>query len=593
MSTDSMGKKRKCSFLAVTFVILFVLTTLFWGVSSGWGSVQIKRTYLFAENGDKISVIVYIPENASDENPAPVVMNFHGRANSAHTLDAWSLEEARRGYVVVNVDRSGAGESVFTNNEAAAVYEYAMTLSFVDTEQFMVTGFSSGTTPAKELADTYDNFKASIQIFPPFVRPEGGAASTNNLLVKAEGDQYNWENVGTLADFEAGVPAYMYLDGVEQIEEGKIYGSFEDGTADQYVLAKNSLHQTAGVSSPAIEAMLDFMQQCVETPNPLPGSNQIYWWAQILALACCVTMIFFAMALGTTLLKHPYFAEISQPMPANNGKRGKALALNVLEAVGIPVLTFIPVSTFGMDWLSESPLFPAKNFNGIWVWLIFNVIITLILSVIGHMRNVKKGKKYALSDYILASEGEHSLNGRRIFKSLILAGIVAALFYLWLRWIDNFFGVGYQFMTLAAFTEVSPERLVKSVPYILVLFIVLFVNGIKMNTSRRLADTDNIRRDMIKSVLMNAVIAGAAVAILLIVNYGSCLLRQGCGVFHFTEGHSSVGSLNFAFAFPFLMGSMGALNTYFFRKTGTVWLGAFLTAIIAGITAFVAQPLVM
>ena len=171
--------------------------------------------------------------------------------------------------------------------------------------------------------------------------------------------------------------------------------------------------------------------------------------------------------------------------------------------------------------------------------------------------------------------------------------IVGELFYLWLRWIDNFFGVGYQFMTLAAFTEVSPERLVKSVPYILVLFIVLFVNGIKMNTSRRLADTDNIRRDMIKSVLMNAVIAGAAVAILLIVNYGSCLLRQGCGVFHFTEGHSSVGSLNFAFAFPFLMGSMGALNTYFFRKTGTVWLGAFLTAIIAGITAFVAQPLVM
>lgn len=148
-------------------------------------------------------------------------------------------------------------------------------------------------------------------------------------------------------------------------------------------------------------------------------------------------------------------------------------------------------------------------------------------------------------------------------------------------------------MTLAAFTEVSPERLVKSVPYILVLFIVLFVNGIKMNTSRRLADTDNIRKDMIKSVTVNALIAGAAVAILLIVNYGSCLLRQGCGVFHFTEGHSSVGSLNFAFAFPFLMGSMGALNTYFFRKTGTVWLGAFLTAIIAGITAFVAQPLVM
>ena len=68
---------------------------------------------------------------------------------------------------------------------------------------------------------------------------------------------------------------------------------------------------------------------------------------------------------------------------------------------------------------------------------------------------------------------------------------------------------------------------------------------------------------------------------------------EGNGIFHFAEGQSSVGSLNFAFAFPFLMGSMGALNTYFFRKTGTIWPGSFLTALIAGIPAFVAQPLVM
>lgn len=113
--------------MAGTLAVLFILTVLLWGVSSGWGSISIKRTYLFADNGDKVSVISYIPDTATNEDPAPVVLNFHGRANSAHTLDAWSLEQARRGYVVLNVDRGGAGESVFTSGENEAVYQYAMT----------------------------------------------------------------------------------------------------------------------------------------------------------------------------------------------------------------------------------------------------------------------------------------------------------------------------------------------------------------------------------------------------------------------------------------------------------------------------------
>lgn len=95
MRSEKKTKKCGVPFLAGTLAVLFILTVLLWGVSSGWGSISIKRTYLFADNGDKVSVISYIPDTATNENPAPVVLNFHGRANSAHTLDAWSLEQAR------------------------------------------------------------------------------------------------------------------------------------------------------------------------------------------------------------------------------------------------------------------------------------------------------------------------------------------------------------------------------------------------------------------------------------------------------------------------------------------------------------------
>lgn len=78
MRSEKKTKKCGVPFLAGTLAVLFILTVLLWGVSSGWGSISIKRTYLFADNGDKVSVISYIPDTATNENPAPVVLNFHG-----------------------------------------------------------------------------------------------------------------------------------------------------------------------------------------------------------------------------------------------------------------------------------------------------------------------------------------------------------------------------------------------------------------------------------------------------------------------------------------------------------------------------------
>ena len=87
-SSLTASKRKSIPFLAGTLLVLFVLTVLLWGISSGWGDVSIKRTYLLADNGDKVSVITYVPSCATNDTPAPVVLNFHGRANSAHTLGA-------------------------------------------------------------------------------------------------------------------------------------------------------------------------------------------------------------------------------------------------------------------------------------------------------------------------------------------------------------------------------------------------------------------------------------------------------------------------------------------------------------------------
>ena len=93
---DTGIKNRVGRFLALTLAVLLAATVLLWGVSSSWGSVTIKRYTLVTDDGKEVSGVLYIPKTATAENPAPCVINMHGRANTAHVCDTWALEEARR-----------------------------------------------------------------------------------------------------------------------------------------------------------------------------------------------------------------------------------------------------------------------------------------------------------------------------------------------------------------------------------------------------------------------------------------------------------------------------------------------------------------
>ena len=104
-------KNKAVSFFAACMAILLVCSTLIWGFQTSWGSVKIKRLNLTSQDGTTVSSLIYIPKNATDETPAPVAVIYHGRSNHAHSNDTWSMELARRGYVVLSPDLQGGGES--------------------------------------------------------------------------------------------------------------------------------------------------------------------------------------------------------------------------------------------------------------------------------------------------------------------------------------------------------------------------------------------------------------------------------------------------------------------------------------------------
>lgn len=154
--------------------------------------MKISRLYLTGTDGTSISTLIYVPENASDENPAPVAVIYHGRSNHAHSNDTWSMELARRGYVVLSPDLQGGGESdpsVDRALQAVSVAEYANSLSYVQKDKLNLIGYSAGTgTVLLTYAAMPDAVNSICEVFGPFMMQLSGGidnVNTNFCMIKS------------------------------------------------------------------------------------------------------------------------------------------------------------------------------------------------------------------------------------------------------------------------------------------------------------------------------------------------------------------------------------------------------------------------
>lgn len=597
---NNLIKNNAGRFLALTLAVLLIATVLLWGVSSNWGSVIIKRYTLATSDGKEVSGVLYIPNTATTESPAPCVINMHGRANTAHVCDTWALEEARWGYVVLSLDLFGCGESDLLDGGSnksyykypEVWYNYLKDLDFIIPDQFVYVGFSMGNLPAYSMAERHpDTTIGNIQVFN--FRAPSKDCQTNLCVIKAQSDQYNYGNVGDLDVYEAAIADAFGLDSASDLERDRLYGSFEEHTARKYVFAPKALHQSGGIDSNVISALLTFLDQCAPMPNYIAPTSLVWGFQQVLTLICYVFTVALLLATGNLLLQIPYFGKaICVPLQKNRCKRGVSLIQNIGISILIPTCTFITFSTWGMSLFDKNPVFKAKNFNGIIFWLFLNTLITICIMAYNHKKDTMHGEKLGLAEYVLVGEGEDAIPLHRVAKAFTVAAITVFVVFSWLAIVDAIFGVNYQFWILGIFSRVNVKRFFGAVPYMFIIFCVLFIAGIGMNTARRLPSTGNAKRDMARDMAVNCLIAAAPVAILLLIQYGGCWLI-GTGYTPFALNGGSVGALNFAFGFPFLMGSMAIINTYFYRKTGSVWVGAFMGAMTAALCAYSGQPLAL
>lgn len=578
------AKKQAVRFFCVTMAILLVSSIFIWGFQSGWGAVKIKRITITGDNGSMISSLAYIPKSVSNEAPVPAVMMFHGRSNQGHSNDTWSMELARRGYVVFSPDLSGGGESDVNDRQAQAIAltKYAATLGYIQPDNIICVGYSAGCGTCTAVAAALPGNVSTIVtcLGPNLTMPVEGH-DFNFGVIKAVADQYNWEFIGDVQACADAITERFALP--EPVVPGKDYDI--NGTTFRYMVANGTLHQTGNISGETLDHLIDYVTSVVPAPNPLPLSDQAWVPQQLFSGVACVAMMFALAAFIDLLMHTEFFGSIAfARVPRKELRGAKAWALDLLFSVAIPALLFIHVSYFGMSFFRESKILTSVNLNGIMLWLLAVALIGTIRTIVKASRRKKAGETVSAADYCLAPAGE-KIKWSSVGKSLILALVTVCFFGLWMTTMEGFLGIDYQVWNLSTYLKPSPVRIVKALPYMLIIFTVMFLGNINQ---RVLPSTGNERKDTWIAVAVNTVITAFALFLLLAIQYGgNMMIGTGQAVFEQLPNipgvGTCVGALDFAFGYCYMMGGTTGVVTYLYRKHGNIWCGVIPCAIFAGL----------
>ena len=583
-ANNAAAKKQAVRFFCVTMAILLVSSIFIWGFQSGWGAVKIKRITITGDNGSMISSLAYIPKSVSNEAPVPAVMMFHGRSNQGHSNDTWSMELARRGYVVFSPDLSGGGESDVNDRQAQAVAltKYAATLGYIQPDNIICVGYSAGCGTCTAVAAALPGNVSTIVtcLGPNLTMPVEGH-DFNFGVIKAVADQYNWEFIGDVQACADAVTERFALP--EPVVPGKDYDI--NGTTFRYMVANGTLHQTGNISGETLDHLIDYVTSVVPAPNPLPLSDQAWVPQQLFSGVACVTMMFALAAFIDLLMHTDLFGSIAfARVPRKELRGAKAWALDLLFSVAIPALLFIHVSYFGMSFFRESKILTSVNLNGIMLWLLAVALIGTIRTIVKASLRKKAGETVSAADYCLAPAGE-KIKWSSVGKSLLLALVTVCFFGLWMTAMEGFLGIDYQVWNLSTYLKPSPVRIVKALPYMLIIFTVMFLGNINQ---RVLPSTGNERKDTWIAVAVNTVITAFALFLLLAIQYGgNMMIGTGQAVFEQLPNipgvGTCVGALDFAFGYCYMMGGTTGVVTYLYRKHGNIWCGVIPCAIFAGL----------
>lgn len=539
-------------------------------VQTDKGKVQIRDIRFVGTNGTVMSALLFIPKNATAKTPAPGILAVHGYINSRETQSGFSIEFARRGYVVLEMDETGHGYSdspAFANGFGGPDgLAYLRSLDIVDKNNIGMEGHSMGgwtiLAAAAVLPDAYKSVVLEGSSTGKPYAAEGSPTWPRNLaVVYSTMDEFSvlmW-SVPRGRDAPNSPKLQAVFGTNAPIEIGKVYGSITDGTA-RVLYQPVTTHPGDHISRVAIGHAIDWFSKTLQGGNGLASSNQIWFWKELMTLAAFVGFVIFILGLGGLLLSVPVFAPIVKTLPVGKPAKRAGLWIGALIATAIPALSFFTFMGWGATLVKGGTFWPENITSQLAIWALFNGIISIVLFVLWHFAaNRKNGAK--AEDYGLAiSWGE-------LWRTLCFgfAVIIGGIFLLSMA--DFLFKIDFRFWVLALKLP-SPVQARIALSYAPVFLFFYLVSSLVLNGQLRFGGTRAASRYWFS-------IGTASVGFLVF------LLLEYIPLFAGGTLLSAAQPLNTIIAIQFLplMIVTSLFSTWFYEKTGRIYAGALVNAL--------------
>jgi uncharacterized protein len=618
--------------LCIAIFLVMVGSFLAYLVHTSDCKVKITDMTYVTEDGARMRALLYVPDSATVENPAPAIVSCHGYNNTLEVQDVNTVELSRRGYIVMAIDDYDHGLSSFPDPRinkgvaadmgAYAALQYLGTLPYVDTKRIGMVGHSMGgsTIQLGALRAFAKHEKNPAIIVPKAVLPTSQAFITdkdfkglllgkypvNVGVVFGRYDEWaeNMWNVPRGSDINTSKKAIATM-GFSGAEYAAYYLAGKDKklTKDEAIDAAKGgklrvmyqpsiEHPRTHFSKVSVGYIVEFFDVTLKGGKETLAYNvQVWPWKQFFTGLVLVGFFLFIIPFAFLMLEIPFFKTIIRTEPT--APSVMTTAKNKLIYWIIFIICLLPAPLI-YNWAVGYPIgiksmdryvptvFPLNNYfqlpavNGTVLLLIIVGAILLAIFILTYFF-IMKGNGVTYDNLGV------KLAGADILKSLLLAVIVFTATYFLLVITDFFFLSDARFWVFSIKT-LSPIKfwvLLKYLPFFLFFYL---INSLLLNSFTRMRGASEGINIL---VLILANVLGFAVFTALDYTW---LFSKGIKFFNYvpypkvpptTSALAGILQWNLLFILPIA----AVFARLCFKKTGSIWLGAFIVSLIATLFA--------
>ena len=350
----NISKKTK-TLLCVALVLILLGSALAGLFNTGVGATKVTRISFDGGHG-RLSGLLYMPKDASADNPKPTVIVTHGYLNSAEMQDANAIELSRRGFVVLALDQydhghSALDHSVYSDTSFFGIWLPFWANSMNDAVQYMYD-------QPYVLKDENGTF---VGVDAATADALGGGRTMGKVCAQYDEFFFNDPTVegGTVRhkDYVSTPDGMTFLQQSAPAQANTWYDTADGGRRIIYepVQTHPWNHFSATTTAYAISFYQTAFADYASMLKNIAPTSQVWQWKEGFECVALVGFIMLIVVLAGILIELPFFklAKTGELAVAKAPQGGKRFAtwLILIVAILLPAIFFTPL----MDGGAGSP----------------------------------------------------------------------------------------------------------------------------------------------------------------------------------------------------------------------------------------------